>query len=49
MRELMGLVWRFFGPLVIVTGLVLGLSLLGPIIGIGLLCVLAYGLLSGNE
>lgn len=49
MRELMGLVWWFFGPVIVVSGLFLGLLLLGPVIGVGLLCVLAYGLLAGKE
>ncbi len=49
MRELMGLVSWFFGPLIVVGVVVLGLSLLGPVIGIGLLCVIVYALLSGGE
>ena len=48
MRELLGLVWWFFGLLIVVWAVVLGLSLLGPVIGIGLLCVIAYRLLVGD-
>ncbi len=48
MRELLGLISWFFGPLIVVSVFVLGLSLLGPVIGIGLLCVIAYRLLAGD-
>ena len=49
MRDLFGLVWWFFGMLIVVWVVVLGLSLLGPVIGTGLLCVIVYALLSGGK
>ncbi len=49
MRELLGLISWFFGMLIVVGVVVLGLSLLGPVIGIGLLCVIVYGLFADGE
>ena len=40
----MGRVWWFFGPPVIYLALGLIGMALGPVIGIGLLCVIAYRL-----
>ena len=48
MREILGLVWWFFGPLVIYLTLGLIGMALGPVIGIGLLCVIAHRLLSND-
>ena len=49
MRELLGLVWWFVGPLVIYLTLGLIGMALGPVLGLGLLCVIAYGLLADGE
>lgn len=49
MRELIGLVWWFVGPLVIYLALGLIGMALGPVIGIGLLCVIVYGLPANGE
>ncbi len=46
--ELLKLVWWFFGPLVIFLTLGLIGMALGPVIGIGLLCVIAYRLLASD-
>jgi hypothetical protein len=49
MREFLVVVWWFFGPAAIYLALGLIGMALGPVIGIGLLCVVAYGLLSDGE
>ncbi len=49
MRELLGMVWWFVGPLVIYLTLGLIGMALGPVLGLGLLCVIVYGLLAGRE
>jgi len=49
MRELLGLVWWFFGPLVIYLTLGLIGMALGPVLGLGLLCIVVFGLLHGDE
>ncbi len=49
MRELLGLVWWFVGPLVIYLTLGLIGMALGPVLGLGLFCVIVYGLLAGSE
>lgn len=46
MRESLGLVWWFFGALVIYLTLGVIGTAVGPVIGIGLLCVIAYRLLA---
>ena len=49
MRELLGLVWWFVGPLVIYLTLGLMGMAFGPVLGLGLLYVIVYGLLAGSE
>lgn len=49
MRELLGLVWWFVGPLFIYLTLGLIGMALGPVLGLGLLCVFVYGLLADGE
>ncbi len=49
MRELLGLVWWFVGPLAIYLTLGLIGMALGPVLGIGLLFVVVCGLFSGRD
>ena len=49
MRELMGLVWWFVGPVVIYLALGLIGMALGPVLGIGLLFVVVCGLVGGRD
>lgn len=49
MRELLGLVWWFVGPVVIYLALGLIGMALRPVLGLGLLCVIVCALLAGRE